>query len=107
MTAPFIHPAAIDAALPDFDAEVACDFLLTVSDESCGNGAVWRVRAHGRRSPRETRCADHTILMCDPCLAYLIAQVGNELADEQAVLCGTCGRISTQVSDTILSVVAL
>ncbi|QOC55975.1 tail fiber protein [Gordonia phage Matteo] len=105
MTAPAINPAAIDAALPDLDAEVACE-VPDDHDAMCGAPAVWRVRGHGTPGHRHERYAVQTVLMCDPCVTVLREQLADKLADG-AVLCSICGQIFTQVSDVILSVVAL
>ena len=101
MTAPAINPAAIDAALPDLDAEVACEF----GDDSCDQPALWRVHVHGFRQPSQ-QCADHALCLCEP---HRVVQRDKI----KAILrlgpfrCTGCDRICCQVSDVIISVVAL
>ncbi|AVI03686.1 hypothetical protein SEA_CONFIDENCE_56 [Gordonia phage Confidence] len=99
MTAPAIHPAAIDAALPDFDAEVRCEFY-----DECERPAVWRVVAHGVADEDEA-CSVRPYLMCDICLAEMRALIEETLRIEG--YCDSCGKTFRQVSDVILSVVAL
>ncbi|AWN05074.1 hypothetical protein SEA_EASLEY_50 [Gordonia phage Easley] len=106
MTAPAIHPDAIDAALPDFDADVACEVQVVSTGEPCGASAVWRVRAHGFRSAQDLHCSIRTILMCDPCLNHLRDKVEEALADGP-VRCSDCQKVIRQMSDALLSVVAL
>ncbi|QMU19036.1 hypothetical protein [Gordonia rubripertincta] len=111
MTAPAIHPDAIDAALPDFDAVVACDieFLCTKGHRHrCDNPAVWRVRAHGYRSAQDPMCSTHTVIMCDEHLTELREMFEADLRDSHGgLVCDGCRRPLRQVSDLLLSVVAL
>ncbi|QDP44179.1 hypothetical protein SEA_JUJU_63 [Gordonia phage JuJu] len=99
MTAPAINPAAIDAALPDFDADVPCEFR-----DECERPAVWRVVAHGVADEDET-CSVRPYLMCDTCLAEMRALIEQTLRVEG--YCESCGKTFRQVSDIIRSVVAL
>lgn len=106
MTAPAIHPAAIDAALPDFDAVVACEFR-----DECEHPAVWRVIAHGLSSGEE-ECSVRPYLMCDPCLTEMRRIVETSLrcgghCGDSCGRCYSCGKVFRQVSDIIRSVVAL
>lgn len=101
MGAPAIHPAAIDAAPPDFDAEVACEF----GDNNCNQPAVWRVRVHGFRPPSQ-KCANHTLCLCDTHQVVQSTKIENILRPGP-FRCTGCERICRQVSDVILSVVAL
>ncbi|QFP97020.1 hypothetical protein SEA_SUERTE_49 [Gordonia phage Suerte] len=100
MTAPAIHPDAIDAALPDFDADVACE-----SVPACDRSAVWRVRVHGFRPPYE-RCANHTLCLCNTHQSEQRDKIEAILRDGP-FQCRGCGRVSRLVSDVLLSVVAL
>ncbi|QLF84198.1 hypothetical protein SEA_PYTHEAS_58 [Gordonia phage Pytheas] len=101
MTAPAIHPEAIAAALPDLDADVACEF----GDDNCDQPAVWRVRVHGFRPPYQ-ECANHPLCLCDTHQVVQRDKVENILRPGP-FRCTGCGRICRQVSDVILSVVAL
>ncbi|AMS03369.1 tail fiber protein [Gordonia phage Yeet412] len=101
MSAPAIHPAAIDAALPDFDADVACEF----GNDNCDQPAVWRVRVHGFL-PSSPECANHTLCLCDTHQVVQRDKIENILWPGP-FRCTGCERICRQVSDVILSVVAL
>ncbi|WNM74464.1 hypothetical protein SEA_BEARBQ_62 [Gordonia phage BearBQ] len=100
MSAPAIHPDAILAALPDFDADVVCEFK-----DGCELPAVWRVVAHGIRTGEDT-CSVRTYLMCDPCLSAMRRICEDKFRRFPIGLCA-CGRRFRQVSDVIQSVVAL
>jgi hypothetical protein len=92
-----IHPDALLAAMPNLDAQVACEW-----DYDCPHPATWRVCAHGVRSDDES-CADHRLLLCNVHLNQLRQTAGEDLP----YLCAQCGLIICQVSDVIRSVVAL
>ncbi|QNJ56284.1 hypothetical protein SEA_OHGEESY_55 [Gordonia phage Ohgeesy] len=100
MTAPAINPAAIDAALPDLDADVACEF-----GNECDRPAVWRVRVHGFRRPSQ-ECANHALCLCDKHQVVQRDKIENILWPGP-FRCAGCDRICRQVSDVIISVVAL
>lgn len=100
MTAPAIHPEAIDAALPDFDADVACEY-----DTECDMPAVWRVRAHGFHRHADT-CSTQNVTVCNPCLTRMRHYVESEIGSTE-FRCRGCHKPLLQVSDVILSVVAL
>ncbi|QAY17658.1 hypothetical protein SEA_MARTEENA_54 [Gordonia phage Marteena] len=100
MTAPAINPAAIDAALPDFDADVACEF-----GNECDRPAVWRVRVHDFRRPSQ-ECANHALCLCDKHQVVQRDKIENILWPGP-FRCAGCDRICRQVSDVILSAVAL
>lgn len=106
MTAPTTQPEAIDAALPDFDADVACELPNKSSGEPCGAPAVWWVRVHGFRHAQSVHCAVHNLLMCDPCLNYLRTKMENELS-RGPMRCRSCGARVVAMSDIFKSVVAL
>ncbi|QDF17501.1 hypothetical protein SEA_PHROSTEDPHLAKE_58 [Gordonia phage PhrostedPhlake] len=102
MTAPAISPAAIDAALPDFDAVVACEVEV---EGGCDRPAEWRVRMHG---PKDHRCGTYTLCMCDTHLTLERTSLENMLrAARTGLHCCYCGLFVTQVSEAIFSVVAL
>ncbi|AMS03217.1 hypothetical protein SEA_TIMTAM_58 [Gordonia phage TimTam] len=111
MTAPAIHPDAIDAALPDFDAEVACQWSLCDHPEcQCDVPAVWRVTMHGARSTedlRAHRCCTFTRPMCDPHVETIRSHVTDLLASVGPLDLCWCGRTVAQVSDLLLEVSAL
>ncbi|AWY04724.1 hypothetical protein PBI_EBERT_56 [Gordonia phage Ebert] len=100
MTAPAINPAAIDAALPDLNADVACEF-----GNECDRPAVWRVRVHGFRRPSQ-ECANHALCLCDKHQVVQRDKIENILWPGP-FRCAGCDRICRQVSDVIISVVAL
>lgn len=104
MTAPAINPTAIDAALPDFDADVACEVEV---DGACDRPAEWRVRMHGRRRPSDQHCGTYTLCMCDSHLTNERTAVEYMLRKHRSVRCYGCGLVATQVSGIIFSVVAL
>ncbi|ANA85260.1 tail fiber protein [Gordonia phage BritBrat] len=93
-----IHPDALLAAMPNLDAQVACEY-----DDDCPDPAAWRVRAHGRRRATDPLCGDHRLLICDPHLAEMRAEAEDGLPYE----CADCGLIAVHVSDVVQSVVAL
>ncbi|AZS12793.1 hypothetical protein SEA_SAHARA_51 [Gordonia phage Sahara] len=102
MSAPEIHSSAIDAALPDFDAVVACEF-----EKDCDQPAVWRVVAHGIRVG-ETECSVRTYVMCDDCLTVMRKITEDHLRQRgRPGICRSCAQFFRQVSDVIRSVVAL
>ncbi|UTN93569.1 hypothetical protein SEA_OREGANO_56 [Gordonia phage Oregano] len=104
MTAPAIHPDAITDALPDFDADVACEF----DDEECDRPAVWRIRFHGVRRSTDESCGIHTVCMCDHHLNRERTLVEDLLRKySTGAECRHCGLVVRQVSDILFSVVAL
>ena len=109
MTAPAIHPEAIDSALPDFDAEVACEFALCDHPQcQCDTPAVWRVTTHcarGIEDLRARRCTTFARPICEPHLARLREIVAEGLS--QGPMECMCGRSFTQISDIIREVSAL
>ncbi|QFG13486.1 tail fiber protein [Gordonia phage Powerball] len=100
MTAPAIHPDAITDALPNFDADVACEW-----GKDCDRPAVWRVHVHGFRPPYE-ECANHTLCLCNTHQSEQRDRIEAILHDGP-FRCRGCGRVSRLVSEVLLSVVAL
>ncbi|ATW60838.1 hypothetical protein SEA_BENTHERDUNTHAT_68 [Gordonia phage BENtherdunthat] len=99
MSAPAIHPDAILAALPDFDADVVCEY-----QKECDQPAVWRTVVHGFHGG-EKKCSTRTVLLCDGCLARLREYAEAQLAEP--LWCSGCWTPLVKVSDVIRSVVAL
>lgn len=99
-----IHPDALLAAMPNLDANVACEW----GGVDCDEPAVWRVRAHGTRTPTDAKCADHTLPLCDTHLAELRVNVDRLFREcPRGLYCAHCKLIARQVSDILLWVVAL
>lgn len=99
-----IHPDALLAAMPNLDAQVACEW----GGVDCDEPAVWRVRVHGTRAPDVTRCGDHRLLLCDTHLAELRVRIDRLFqAIRGGLYCAYCGFVADKVSDVIQSVVAL
>ncbi|GAC70803.1 hypothetical protein [Gordonia soli] len=104
-----VHPAAIDAALPSLDAEVACEAIACSHPEhQCQTPARWRIRMHGARDEadhRAARCSTFALPVCDPHLGDLKRVVADDLARHNHPLrCTGCGAEFAQVSDVILEV---
>ncbi|QDH92326.1 hypothetical protein SEA_SPOOKY_59 [Gordonia phage Spooky] len=99
MSAPAIHPEAILAALPDLDADVACEYQKT-----CDHTAVWRAIVHGFHNGEQS-CSTRPVLLCDGCLTRLRKYAEVQLAEP--LWCSGCWTPLVQVSDVIQSVVAL
>ncbi|AXH50516.1 hypothetical protein SEA_RUTHY_53 [Gordonia phage Ruthy] len=110
MTSPAIHPDAITDALPDLDAEVACEYALCDHPQcQCEAPAVWRVSAHCARNIDELRagrCSTFSRPMCDAHLTELRRSIADTLRDRPG-RCVCCGRRIAQVSDVLLEVSAL
>lgn len=111
MTAPAIHPDAITDALPDLDADVACEFALCDHPQcQCDSPAVWRVTVHSARSIDDLkagRCYTFSRPMCEPHLVELRETIADTLRAGGGGKCLGCGRAIAQVSDIILEVAAL
>ncbi|AZF98798.1 hypothetical protein SEA_MARIDALIA_59 [Gordonia phage Maridalia] len=109
MTAPAIHPDAIIAALPDLDADVACEMATHCPvghRHRCDEPAVWRVRAHGYRDVRDRVCGVHTFLMCGTHLTEL-RTVLEEVVRQGGRTCKDCGLRARSVADILREVSAL
>lgn len=109
MTAPAINPEAIDAALPDLDAEVACEAIECDHPEhQCHTPARWRVTMHAFHAGRGGRCSTRARPICGHHLEVLRQIVADGIAAHPHVaLCRSCRKEIRQVSDVIISVVAL
>ena len=97
-----IHPDALLAAMPNLDAQVACEHL-----DSCDQPAVWRVRIHGIRQLGDQHCGNHLWCMCERHLTQERGVIEDALRGVRSARCARCGMVVTKVSDGILSVVAL
>ncbi|WP_148281161.1 hypothetical protein [Gordonia sp. KTR9] len=109
MTSPAIHPDAITDALPDLDAEVACEYALCDHPQcQCEAPAVWRVTTHCARNIDELRAGRCSTFSRPICESHL-EDLRDIIADGLRCGPGTCmcGRRIAQMSDVLLEVSAL